>query len=109
MSALLAYHWPGNIRQLVNALRFAEAICEQNEITVHDLPQECTTQSGALTAVTTPLLSLETEQRVPVSSKKEQLAQLLNTHKWNISAVAKALNISRPTLYRWLDKYDLQG
>ncbi|MFT4609150.1 MAG: transcriptional regulator of acetoin/glycerol metabolism, partial [Cellvibrionaceae bacterium] len=43
MSALLAYEWPGNIRQLANMLTFAEAICEADEITVHHLPQECAT------------------------------------------------------------------
>lgn len=46
MSALLAYDWPGNIRQLVNALAFAEATCEGGEITANDLPEECV--SGCL-------------------------------------------------------------
>src|SRR5690606_30527985 len=41
MSALLSYDWPGNIRQLKNALSFALATAEGEEITLHDLPEEC--------------------------------------------------------------------
>jgi sigma-54 dependent transcriptional regulator, acetoin dehydrogenase operon transcriptional activator AcoR len=40
MSALLACDWPGNIRQLVNVLAFAEATCSNAEITAQDLPEE---------------------------------------------------------------------
>jgi len=41
ISALLAYPWPGNIRELRNVLQYALATCEGDEITVQDLPDEC--------------------------------------------------------------------
>ena len=110
MSALLAYSWPGNIRQLVNALTFAEATCEHDEITVYDLPEECVVSSFTQIPLAAQDIDLTIYDKHWPSgiSQKEQLSQLLTTHKWNISAVARELNISRPTLYRWLNKYDLQ-
>ena len=44
ISALLAYAWPGNIRQLKNALGFALATADSDEITVNDLPDQCLSQ-----------------------------------------------------------------
>ncbi len=111
MSAILAYNWPGNIRQLVNALTFAEATCEQDEITVYDLPEECSVSTLKAPPLVTQKIDLAiyNKHRPSEKSQKEQLLHLLKIHKWNISAVARELDISRPTLYRWLNKHDLQS
>ncbi len=39
LSELAAYHWPGNIRELINVLDFALTISEENEITIDNLPE----------------------------------------------------------------------
>lgn len=42
MEALMAYHWPGNIRELRNALERAIIFCDDPAIDIHHLPQEVT-------------------------------------------------------------------
>ncbi|HEY6001345.1 MAG TPA: sigma 54-interacting transcriptional regulator, partial [Anaeromyxobacter sp.] len=46
MRALLACDWPGNVRQLENALECATAVCEGQTIHVEDLPPEITAADG---------------------------------------------------------------
>lgn len=94
MSALLAYDWPGNIRQLVNALAFAEATCDGAEITVNDLPEECVVDC-------LPPVEEGATDEPPTGSP---LLQALQAERWNISAVARRFQVSRPTVYRWLDR-----
>ncbi|MFG6177671.1 sigma-54-dependent Fis family transcriptional regulator [Halomonas sp. THAF12] len=104
VSALLAYSWPGNVRQLKNAIAFAMATAERDEITLHDLPEEC--QAGAapsllVTTHTSPALE-------PAASEDGQaLLELLQRSAWNVSRVARELGVSRPTVYRRMRRHGL--
>ena len=97
ISALLAYSWPGNIRQLKNALAFALATSESDEITVHDLPEQCLSQRITHNA---------TAQRDTNANESlaDSLIHRLKQHHWNISAVARELGVSRPTVYRQMQR-----
>lgn len=103
MSALLAYPWPGNIRQLRNALGFALATIEGEEITVHDLPEECQGVLG-----TSPRLydSVHAGADAPVDDSTE-LQELLQRLSWNISQAARELGVSRTTVYRRMRRQGL--
>ena len=91
MSALLAYPWPGNIRELRNVLQYALATCEGEEITVQDLPDECL--PGILARGRQAEIAVEEEHDA-------DLRALLRRNRWNITAVARELGVSRPTVYR---------
>lgn len=97
MSALLAYSWPGNIRELKNALAFALMIADGNEITVNDLPERCLSQR-----ITKPRLEPD-----EVSTESHALAVLLHQQRWNVSAVARLLGVSRPTIYRQMKRQNI--
>ncbi|KPQ00048.1 sigma-54-dependent Fis family transcriptional regulator [Marinobacter sp. HL-58] len=99
MSALLAYDWPGNIRQLVNALAFAEATCDNGQITVNDLPEECLCNHATTSADSASVA--EHEDGNPF------LAALIK-HQWNVSEVARAYGVSRPTIYRWMHQQNIE-
>ncbi|UVJ46370.1 sigma-54-dependent Fis family transcriptional regulator [Pseudomonas sp. LS1212] len=101
MSALLGYAWPGNIRELRNALQYALATCEGDEITVDDLPEECLPSVGGRQPAATPALRTDTDD--PAA----QLEETLRRHRWNISAAARELSLSRPTIYRWMQLYNI--
>ncbi|WP_425562348.1 sigma-54-dependent Fis family transcriptional regulator [Marinobacter xestospongiae] len=92
MTALLGYHWP----ELVNALAFAEATCDSDEITVADLPEDCFGSSGFLQSAS-----------APARASRSPLEAALWAKRWNISAVARQFQVSRPTVYRWMRQQGL--
>ncbi|MGH8324497.1 MAG: sigma-54-dependent Fis family transcriptional regulator, partial [Steroidobacteraceae bacterium] len=55
LHALLAYHWPGNIRQLRNVLRTAAALCHDNTIRLSNLPQELLDEATDDASVSEPV------------------------------------------------------
>jgi DNA-binding NtrC family response regulator len=100
MLALEKYTWPGNIRQLQNAIDRAKILADDAWIRRKNLPPEIgngargRSQSSASSEV-----DLSTYMRRYVLDR-------YRSHHNNKSETARALGISRRTLYRLLDKYD---
>ncbi|MDI6002288.1 sigma-54-dependent Fis family transcriptional regulator [Cobetia marina] len=120
ISALLSHHWPGNIRQLRNAIAFAMATAEGDEITLHDLPEVCQTHTGSARGAASPLAaaspiassafsSTTSPAFVSAEAGKEagELLELLRHTDWNVSQVARQLGVSRPTIYRRMRRHGL--
>jgi sigma-54 dependent transcriptional regulator, acetoin dehydrogenase operon transcriptional activator AcoR len=111
---LLDYSWPGNIRQLRNALRTASALCRDGIIRLSNLPQEIIdTETRAMSpaivfgnADTSP-----TVEHLPSAALREAesaaLLRELQRMRWNISRTAQSLGISRNTLYRKMHKHHI--
>ncbi|WDY55587.1 sigma-54-dependent Fis family transcriptional regulator [Pseudomonas sp. PSKL.D1] len=89
---LMAHEWPGNVRQLLNALRQAVALAEGGVIEKEDLPQEL----KAVPVATPPVLL----GQQCADSEAQHLVALLTRERWNMSAAAEAAGVSRSTLYR---------
>jgi sigma-54 dependent transcriptional regulator, acetoin dehydrogenase operon transcriptional activator AcoR len=113
---LLEYSWPGNIRQLRNALRTASALCRDGTIRLSNLPQEVfhTDLRGApAVAAATPgqsEASAVTPALPSAALRDAECAALLRELErmhWNISRTAQALGISRNTLYRKIHKHNI--
>ncbi|GAB4348082.1 MAG: sigma-54-dependent Fis family transcriptional regulator [Gammaproteobacteria bacterium] len=98
---LLDYSWPGNIRQLKNTIRSALALCDDNLITLADLPPEIVeaNQEGAErdTHAAVHTRPVSENQHSP---ERETLLETLEQHRWNVSRTARALGISRNALYQ---------
>jgi transcriptional regulator of acetoin/glycerol metabolism len=105
---LLAYAWPGNIRQLLNSLRYAVALAEDGVIDVDCLPNE-------LHSVMAPVALISGPAAVAGSNLAQQLDgdevrhlyATLREHQWNITAAADSFGISRSTLYRKMKKHGI--
>jgi transcriptional regulator of acetoin/glycerol metabolism len=110
---LLDYSWPGNIRQLRNALRTASALCRDGTIRLSNLPQEILhTETRAIAppsvdgggegpaAVNLPSAALRDAECAALLRELERM-------HWNISRTAQALGISRNTLYRKIHKHNI--
>jgi transcriptional regulator of acetoin/glycerol metabolism len=104
---LAAYSWPGNFRELRNAVRSAIAICDGNVIRLADLPPDIGRQAARghdsitqvnRTAVPVDQVSLE-------SAERQALLQVIQQHHWNMTLVAECLKISRNTLYRKIKRH----
>ncbi len=122
LELLAAYDWPGNIRQLRNALRFSIAISEGGIIQPKDLPPDLFRPAtpGLLVPVPLPLAecpaeAVEQAQAPPPqlnltpqeTQERERLYRTLRKNKWNITDASRELCISRSTLYRKMSKFQL--
>jgi two-component system, NtrC family, response regulator AtoC len=97
---LLAYSWPGNIRELRNALERAVVLSKRLEIAPEDFAENIRAAAGG-DAVLAGLRSLEEIER-------DAIAQTLEMTRYRISQSAKILGISRKTLLEKRKKYGLQ-
>lgn len=99
----LQYTWPGNIRELQNVLEHAAIFSDSPVITLKDLP------IYLMENRMTPSINNEQKKLSLIESEeKKVLIRLLEETGWNLSAVAKKMNIARTTLYRKLKKYQLK-
>lgn len=103
-SFFLSYKWPGNIRELRNALEHAVIFSSSAEIKKIHLPDYLANfqTQHSLDEVEHSSFSI-TEK-----AEMELIKKLLIQSGWNISAVSKELKIARSTLYRKLIKYNLK-
>ncbi len=112
MAMFRRYHWPGNIRQLANLLRTARLMAEgEAEITEDHLPDDFLDdlrEPPAAVASAPAALAAA----MPASAQPTRLAEVeamaivatVRAHNGNISAAAKALGISRNTVYRKMEE-----
>jgi two-component system, NtrC family, response regulator AtoC len=110
MELLCAYRWPGNIRELENAIEQAVALSYQSILTPDDLPQAVRDR-----AVGT---SFESDSRngqflfpdIPTLEevKKRYVLHVLKHNQGNVSRSARVLNIDRRSLYRMLARFKIE-
>ena len=103
LGALLDYTWPGNIRELENALEYAFARVEGSKIRLNDLPAEVLSLSG--------LSSVKGEYELGSSAtpdeEREMIESALRDAIGNKSKAAKLLAIGRTTLYKKMKEYNI--
>ncbi|CAK3978060.1 sigma-54-dependent Fis family transcriptional regulator [Vibrio sp. 10N.286.51.C3] len=87
------YHWPGNVRELFNCIKRAIVLSNSSALSTHHMGIQL---KGA---------SLATESDTRLSSKN--VRRVIQQHHYNISQSAKALSISRTTLYKLIKKHQI--
>jgi len=95
-----SYPWPGNVRQMRHALEFACINCTGKKITFIDLPDDLRLHSTQRTDHDFKGNPLE-------YAEKQMLEKYLNEHTNDREKTARALGISRVTLWRKMKKYHL--
>jgi transcriptional regulator of acetoin/glycerol metabolism len=107
LQAIEAYRWPGNIRQLFNAIRVAIALLDEGETLIEErhLPEELFEADTAPTHTAGPAQLSAVPPDGSLEEIGRQVAQrALAAAGGNISAAARQLGISRNTLYRKLGR-----
>ncbi|MFC3608864.1 sigma-54-dependent Fis family transcriptional regulator [Stutzerimonas tarimensis] len=97
LEMLLNYNWPGNMRQLHHALRYACAVCTDQVIGVEDLPAELSASAPA-----------DRQQRVSGSLERQTLIDSLVRNRWKPVLAAREMGISRATLYRRVNQHGIK-
>lgn len=108
---LMAYSWPGNVRQLEQAVMAALAVCDGETITALDLPVWLRRSSGDLED-RTDSVTAENKEGVWVRERLKYTRALEKTRypgtgRWNISAAAKCLEIPRKTFVYRIKKMEI--
>jgi DNA-binding NtrC family response regulator len=101
MKALLAYDWPGNIRELRNTLERAVVLAEGDVITLHDLPDKFRTLDVEGISTSSLKQALDDFER-------DYIRRNLAESKGNKESTAGRLGIDLATLYRKLKKLRIE-
>jgi transcriptional regulator of acetoin/glycerol metabolism len=105
LDRLLAYSWPGNIRELRNTIRTALAICEDRIIRASDLPDVIKHHHTPGVERAPPP---ETEAISLAAAERDALLRAIELHDGHMTRVANHLGISRNTLYRKIKLHGIQ-
>lgn len=102
---LLKYDWPGNVRQLENAMFYAVTVCKGNIIKPEDLPAEILEKLNIAEPANSTnnadnKLSMQDVEKVMIINALKQTEN-------NVSEAAKLLKMSRSTLYRKIKLYEI--
>ncbi len=96
LDLLVNYHWPGNIRELINVIEYAFVICTAGDITPKHLPQQFQLTPRPVK-----------DHLSPSTDRRQQLLSVLNETNGNKSEAARLLGISRVTLWKQLKKFNI--
>ena len=94
------YEWPGNVRQLINHVQQAAVLADENLISVADLGLERRKNpriKGGLTL-----------KDARVLAEKHALVAALRETNNNITEAAKILGVSRMSIYRLIEKHEIE-
>jgi len=98
---MMNYHWPGNVRQLVNMLERAVVLASGSMLELTDLPEELVLPSSFNSGLLDDLMHLpfrQAKERITTHFMKEYLARKLHENGGNISHTAAELGIHRQSL-----------
>jgi transcriptional regulator with GAF, ATPase, and Fis domain len=98
LEALLAYQWPGNIRELKNVVERCCILCAGQRVTRSELPPEIQKHTDG---------SAEAQKMVE-SAEKSEIRRALEESGWNQSEAARRLKIPLSTFRRKLKKYNIR-
>jgi len=119
MLLMMNYNWPGNIRELQNAIEHGFVLVKGNTIEVNDIPNEIrkfepVKQPSGIWELDQTTENQPTDQNQITKRKtgrliitKTDLEKVLNANKWNQTRTAEYLGISRVALWKKLKKHGL--
>jgi transcriptional regulator with PAS, ATPase and Fis domain len=102
----MRYPFPGNIRELENAIEHAFVVCTSTIIQFEDLPPHIL---ESVSELGDPVKDFDNnkEQSPLQNAEADVLSKALIENNWNKRQTAQSLNISRSTLWRKMKRYKL--
>ncbi|RMI08678.1 MAG: sigma-54-dependent Fis family transcriptional regulator [Calditrichaeota bacterium] len=101
IQAMMAYDWPGNIRELRNVVERAMILCNGEYITPEGLPQQIT----GLSPIASPAHNLKEAVH---AFERTFIVQVLQSCGWNKEEAARRLQINPSTLYRKMTELGIE-
>jgi DNA-binding NtrC family response regulator len=105
LRALLSHGWPGNVRELENALEFAATVCQGQTLQPEDLPPEVLAAGSPRPEAPPSPEPLPRSSPAPTpetgaAAERNVVKAALDANRWSRGETAKALGLSRSTLWR---------
>ena len=100
LEALLNYSWPGNVRELRNTIEYASVLCPGGWIGNEHLPPKISMNSNLPS-------SNPRSSTVSWKEERDKLIHTLRRFRGNQSETARALGVSRVTIWKRIKKYDI--
>ncbi|HEU4893353.1 MAG TPA: sigma-54 dependent transcriptional regulator, partial [Vicinamibacterales bacterium] len=98
---LMAYAYPGNIRQLQHVVQRAVAVARGELIDLDDLPEELLAAKGA------PAVSEGSVAAARERAEREMIVATLAKNNGEVSAAAREIQVSRTTMWRLMKKHGI--
>ncbi|HOB62683.1 MAG TPA: sigma-54 dependent transcriptional regulator [Candidatus Competibacteraceae bacterium] len=98
LEVISRYDWPGNVRELMNRIRRAVLLSEGPYITPNDLELERRSLNRGFITL----------DEARMAADRETIHATLLRTRFNIARAAQELSVSRMTLYRLMEKYDIR-
>ncbi len=99
MAALMLYDWPGNIRELENAIEHAFVLCRDELIGLRHLPDKLLKDINAL---------FSQKNKTLKEIEKNTILQTLRRNNWKKMVTARELGINKNTLRRKIVSYGIE-
>ncbi len=107
LDALKAPDWPGNVRQLKNAVARLMILSGGDAVERRDVNQ-LVSSGGPDAGVPGSMLALETLNEFKKTAEKAFIVGKLRDHDWNVSEAARRMGMPRSNLYKKIERYGLQ-
>jgi two-component system, NtrC family, response regulator HydG len=110
MQAVMDYYWPGNIRELANAVEHAFVLCGGREIVIEDLPLEIRHRNAGLMDEIPPLPPSPPAVSVSRPGHRltpERLKAILHAAGWNKAEAARQTGLSRASIWKYMKKWHI--
>ena len=108
---LQQYHWSGNIRELQNVMERMVSLCSGDKIGIDNLPPEILAPAPPPAPIHDKPVAVtklrEKRKDVMAERERQEIINLLSKYGGNISRVARAMEISRNTVYRKIKQYNI--
>lgn len=108
LGVLYDYDWPGNVRELENTIERCMILTDGSMIDKGVLPKQMLKNNGNTLMPSNTQMFEENSPIVPIEKLKEEaIKHALKVTEGNIVEASKRLQVGRATLYRLMDKYDI--
>lgn len=108
-AAMRAYAWPGNVRELRNLIESLLLTSDQNDVQLSELPDELLAAEPPLAEPPFEVAAYEQQPTSLEDSERLAIVRAIKEHQGNLAKAARALGVSRSTLYRKVGRYNLEG
>jgi DNA-binding NtrC family response regulator len=108
METLKGLSWPGNIRELQNAVERLMLLSSGSEITKSDVELFVSGKRASKEQLSDIIDETESFHIYKEEAEKLFIKKKLEKYDWNISATADAIDIQRSHMYNKLKKYDIE-